>query len=105
VDIEIQIDLHHMEIESNRNIYIEMQSIANITKALLSEGNTDRAKRYMLLVEELFINGSTEVKNGVTNVFLFSVTSFMELSQLNIRTLLPKQLEIEYDHQINAAGV
>ena len=49
--------------------------------------------------------GTLEIRNAVSNVYLFSVSSFMELNHINVRPLLPMSLEKEYVHQINAKGI
>ncbi len=82
-----------------------MQRFADITKTLLIQGNINRAKHCLQVAEDIFNKGTLEIRNAVSNVYLFSVSSFMELNHINVRPLLPMSLEKEYVHQINAKGI
>jgi hypothetical protein len=79
-----------------------MQRFAEVTKLLIIQGNIGRAKKCIKAAEEIFNNGSTEIKNAVSNVYVFSVSSFMELHHCNIRNLFPASLQAEYQKQVNA---
>ena len=94
-----------MKENSSQNIYKQMQRFADITKLLLIQGNIQRTKHCLQIAEEIYNKGTAEIKNAVSNVYLFSVSSFMELNHINVRPLLPINLEKEYVHQINASGI
>ena len=89
---------------SDRNIYQQMQRFAEVTKTLIIQGNIGRAKKCLKIAEGIFNNGTAEIKNAVSNVYVFSVTSFMEIHHCNIRNLFPESLQSEYRKQVNTSG-
>ena len=82
-----------------------MQRFADVTKTLIMTGNILRAKRCLQRAEDIFNSGTIEIKNAVTNVYVYSVSSFMELHHCNIRNLFPESLQFEYRKQVNASGL
>ena len=91
--------------EQSKNIYKQMQRFADVTMELIIHGNIARAKKYLAVAENLFVTGSNEMKNAVSNVFVFSVSSFMELHHRNIIDLFPKSLNSEYYKQVHTSGI
>ena len=87
------------------SIYKQAERFADITKKSIVSGNIVRAKKCLALAERLFINGSIETKNAISNVYVFSVSSFMEVRHCNISHLFPQTLKAEYIKQINTSGV
>ena len=87
------------------NVYDQMQRFANITKQLIIIGNINRAKHCLQIAEDIFNSGNNEIKNVVTNVYLFSVSSFMELHHCSIKNLFPATLQKEYYKQVNTSGL
>ena len=94
-----------MKNNPNQNIYTQMQRFADLTKELIITGNISRAKKCFAVAEKLFETGSNETKNAIANVFLFSVSCFMELHKCNIRDLFPQSLKAEYQKQVCASGI
>ena len=94
-----------MRNNKNQNIYKQMQRFADVTKTLITQGNIDRAKHCLQIAEDIFNKGTLEIKNAVSNVYLYSVSSFMEMNNINVRPLLPFNLEKEYVQQVNASGL
>jgi hypothetical protein len=86
-------------------IYKQAERFAEITKIAIVTGNINRAKKCLALAERLFETGSNETKNAISNVYVFSVSSFMELRHCSISNLFPKSLKAEYIKQINTSGV
>jgi hypothetical protein len=86
-------------------VYKQAERFAEITKMAIITGNIIRAKKCLALAERLFTTGSNETKNAISNVYVFSVSSFMELRHCNISNLFPKSLKAEYIKQINTSGV
>jgi hypothetical protein len=86
-------------------IYKQAERFAEITKTAILTGNIVRAKKCLALAERLFTTGSNETKIAISNVYVFSVSSFMELRHCTISNLFPKALKAEYIRQINASGV
>lgn len=87
------------------SIYKQAERFAEITKKSIISGNIVRAKKCLALAERLFITGSIETKNAISNVYVFSVSSFMEVRHCNISHLFPQTLKAEYIKQINTSGV
>ncbi len=94
-----------MNTKSKPNIYKQAQNFADVTKTLIAKGNINRAKKCLQIAEEIFVNGTSEVKNAISNIYLYSVSSFMEIHNCNIKGLLPASLQKEYIKQVNASGL
>lgn len=88
-----------------KNIYNQAQRLADVTKKLIMSGNIKRAKTCILKAENLFNTGTADIKNAISNVYLFSISSFMELHHCNIKNLLPMSLQNEYYKQVNASSL
>lgn len=86
-------------------VYNRAERFANITKTAIISGNIVRAKKCLALAERLLATGSNETKLAISNVYVFSVSTFMELRHCNISNLFPKTLKAEYLKQINATSV
>lgn len=86
-------------------IYQKAERFAEITKTAIITGNISRAKKCLALAERLLATGSNETKIAISNVYLFSVSSFMEMRHCTISNLFPKSLKSEYIKQIYASGV
>ena len=102
--IDIKFKLNKMK-NQTINIYKQAERFADLTKALIITGNISRAKKCFAVAEQLFETGSNETKNAISNVFLFSVSCFMELHKCNIRDLFPKSLQAEYTKQVCTSGI
>ena len=87
------------------SIYKQAERFAEITKKAIVSGNINRAKKCLALAERLFETGSYETRNAISNVYIFSVSSFMELRHCTISNLFPKSLKAEYIKQINTSGI
>jgi hypothetical protein len=86
-------------------IYIQAERFAEVTKKAIVSGNILRAKKCLDKAEELFETGTNETKNVISNVYVYSVSTFMELRNCSISNLFPQNLKTEYLKQINAIGV
>ena len=95
----------NMKVDANPNIYKQAQRFADITKKLIQLGHIKLAKRCLLEAENIFLHGTTEVKNVISNIYVFSVSGFMELHRCSIKELLPPSLQTEYYKQVNTSGV
>jgi hypothetical protein len=89
----------------NTSLIKKMERFANVTISSLRLGKTARTKRCLELAEELFKKGNEEMKNAVTNVYLYSVSHYLELNKYSISKLLPVGLHREYVKQVNTSGV
>jgi hypothetical protein len=94
-----------MKVQEMPNIYSQAQRFADLTKSLIKSGHLRSAKRCLQKAEALFLSGSLETRNVISNVYLYSVSTFMENHSCRIKGLLPIGLQIEYNKQINASGL
>lgn len=95
----------NMKANEGLTIYQQAQHYAEVTKNLIANGNIVRAKKCFQLAENIFVNGPSEIKNVVSNIYLYSVTRFMEMQRYNVRGLLPDTLRNEYIKQVNTSGL
>lgn len=86
-------------------IYKQAERFAEITKKAIISGNISRAKKLLSIAENLLETGSSETKNVISNVYIYSVSSYMELRHYSISNLFPQALRAEYIKQINATSV
>ncbi len=91
--------------KAHKNIYKQAQRFAEITKQLIISGHILKAKQNIKKAEDIFMNGSSEIRNAISNVYVYSVTSFMELHHCNIKDFLPSTLQKEYYKQVYSLGV
>lgn len=94
-----------MKNKSKQNIYTQMQHFADVTKALIMTGQMQRANRCLQIAEDLFYKSTTEMRNVISNIYVFSLTNFLEIHHCSIRNLFPSSLGSEYRKQINALSV
>lgn len=88
-----------------QTIYKQAERFAEITKSAIISGNIHRAKKCLALAERLFATGSNQTKIAISNVYVYSVSSFMEVRGCSISNLFPLALKQEYLRQINTSGV
>jgi len=86
-------------------IYKQAERFAEITNKAIISGNVSRAKRFLAIAENLFETGNSETKSVISNIYVYSVSTFMELRHCSISNLFPKSLKAEYTKQINATSV
>lgn len=87
------------------SIYKQAQRFADVTKQCIVTGNISRAKQCLTVASKLLENGNTEIKNAICNVYVFSVSSFLEIHHCAIRNLFPEKLLTEYHKQVNTSGL
>ncbi|HRI33202.1 MAG TPA: hypothetical protein PLD02_05580 [Saprospiraceae bacterium] len=87
------------------NVYKQAQRFANLTKELIVSGNNRITKNCLHKAEYLFVIGTNEMKNAIVNVYVFSVTNFMELHHTNIPHFLQKTLNSEYQKLIYSSRI
>lgn len=88
-----------------QTVYRQAERFADITTKFIISGNIGRAKKCLALAERLFATGSNETKAAISNVYVYSVSTFMELRHCSISNLFPQALRTEYLKQINATSV
>ncbi len=78
---------------------------ADVTKGFIRVGDIAKAKKCLDMAELLFLTGSAETRNAIANIYLNSVSTFMEVRNCTVSRLFPPTLRKEYISQINASGV
>ncbi|MBK9222807.1 MAG: hypothetical protein IPO16_11915 [Saprospiraceae bacterium] len=94
-----------MKAKAIPNIYKQVQRLADVTNWLIQKGNIKKARRYLQITEDIFNKGTSEVKNAISNIYVFSVSSFMEIQHCMFTNLFPESLHSEYQKQIHASGI
>jgi hypothetical protein len=79
--------------------------LAEITKELFRRDNMPRAIRCLETAERMLNTGTSETKGAVSNIYLYSVSTFLEIHKYAALALFPPALRREYICQINASGV
>lgn len=93
-----------MQLNKTSNMYRDCQRFADLTKTFIIQGNIRRARKCLAIAEDIFLKGNREIKNIISNVYVFSVSSFMEMHHCNIKQLFPDTLKAEYKQQTAAFG-
>ena len=86
-------------------IYKQAQRFAELTQTAIASGNIARAKKFLDKAEQLLTTGSQETKSVISNIYVSSVSTFMEIRKCSISNLFPIGLKSEYLKQINATSV
>lgn len=79
----------------------QAQRFAEITKSAIISGNISRAKKFLNIAENLLENGNNEIKNAISNVYIYSVSNFMKMKNCTISNLFPKSFNDNHNKQIN----
>lgn len=80
--------------------------LAEITNDCLRQKRLSRINKCFAIAEKHLTEGNTAVKNAISNIFLFSVSTFVEIHhQYKVKQLLPENLLTEYKKQINTSGI
>ena len=92
-----------------KSIYTAMQHLADITKNCIVQRNFKQAKKCFGIADRLLRTGGAQVRNAVENVYLYSVTIWLEGNmnwdaQNQILSLMPASLQAEYYLQVNTTG-
>jgi hypothetical protein len=80
-----------------------LQKLANITKLCVVENQMDKAKRYLQIAEGIYNEGDAYTRSMIASVYVFSVSTFLEIRDMNIREMFPASLWSEYYQQVNSS--
>ena len=94
-----------MKTHSNKSVHKQMQLFADLTKQSICKNDWIRTRKYLSAAGELFIKGTSEIKSAIATVYVFSVSSFLEIQKINIQSLFPDCLYKEYQKQVHSLGV
>lgn len=79
--------------------YKSMQAFADASVRLCEEGKFKKLEQFLTVAWKLFKDGNETVKNGVVNIYLFTLSRVMDMqveARKNIEPLMPKELRLEY---------
>jgi hypothetical protein len=85
-------------------IHIQIRALANKTIEYFVESNLDKAKQYIFKAEYIYENSNDRVKNIVADTFVLPVSSYMELTDRKLLSLLPLTLKTEYLKMIHTTS-
>ncbi len=85
-----------------------IQRFAQATLTLCEQKNFKKADRYLNVALKFFKEGNDTVRNGIVNVFLYTVSIFLDTHPVQkkwIEAYLPNELQKEYVRQLYSSGV
>jgi hypothetical protein len=82
-----------------------LQKLANATRECLGRGDLKKAQQCIDLAETLYRQGNTHDRSLIASVFVFSVSTFLEIHRMHVAAFFPEKLREEYYRQVNASGL
>lgn len=79
--------------------YKSVQAFANASVRLCEEGKFKKLEQFLAVAWKLLKDGNDTVKNGIVNIYLFTLSNVMDSHDAvkkNIEPLMPKELRLEY---------
>ena len=96
---EIKIELE----KNNKNIFNLLHVFTSYTKKCAEIGNINKLKSCFVIANKLLREGNNAVKSAVENVYVFSVSSLIEIAspiQKQVQKILPENLKNAYLNHI-----
>ncbi len=94
--------------ENVADVYKAMQCFAGFTKSLVYKGDFKEVKHCFHVAEKLLKHGNNTVINAIENVYLYSLSSILDLTNplsLKVKDLLTDSLMKEYRRQVGASCI
>jgi len=91
-----------------RRFYNSVQTLAQASIEHCECGRLNKFQSHMKVATKLFSEGNETVKNGIVNVYLYSVCTMLDLQPERMNTiapLLPKVLMDEFHHMHVSTGL
>jgi histidyl-tRNA synthetase len=82
-----------MKAHSKETLCQHVQHFADLTKQFVEDGNMKGAKICLAKADENFSNGSIEIKNLIANVYIYSVSTFLEMHHRRKQIFAQKSVE------------
>jgi hypothetical protein len=96
-------DPHH-----TRQFYKSVQAFADFSGKLCTEGKFKKLQSLLLVAAKLFKDGNETVKNGIVNVYLYTLSRVID-QQPNARKCLepfmPMELRLAYARMLYSSGM
>jgi hypothetical protein len=96
-------DPHH-----TKQFYKSLQSFANASLRLCEEGKFKKLEQFLNVALKLFKEGNERVKNGIVNVYLYTLSHSLDkqaAARRWIEPFMPNELRLEYARQHYASGM
>ncbi|HEY9005420.1 DUF7674 family protein [Ohtaekwangia sp.] len=90
-----------------KRFYNAIQSFANASLLLCEQKHYQKLQRYLQVAHKLFKEGNDTVKNGIANVYLYTLAHNLERHnnpERWIESFMPAELRLEYTRQHNASA-
>jgi len=90
------------------NVYRQAERFAVLTKKMMELGKTERVSKCLMQADLLLVAGNPQVKNAISNVFLISLSNFLETHYevgRKMIQLFPEHLRLEYNRQIYSSAL
>ena len=87
------------------NLFKVIDGFADFTIELIKKGNLPAIKNCFSIAENMLVKGSSSVKLGIENIYVFSVTIFFDMGHAvskQVKELLPSHLKEEYHKQVSS---
>lgn len=94
-----------MMFSARRNKDEYLKELAETTKNYIGTGNEFMARQCLELAEIIYRYGDEQTRNLVSNIYVFAVSGFLEINQLNANDIFPELLRIEYKRQVDPSGL
>jgi hypothetical protein len=91
-----------------RQFYKSIQSFAEASRRLSEDGKFAKLQQFLNVACKLFKEGNETVKNGIVNVYLFTLSNSLDKlpeAKKWIEPFMPRELREEYARLKHASGV
>ncbi len=105
VMIHTEYPIEQQPLLKEETLHSRMQKLAKLTKSCFLQNRHEHAKSYLDIAEQIYQAGDTRTKNLVSNIFVFSISTFLEIHNYCLSDILPQSLFKEYRNQVNASGL
>ncbi len=95
-----------LEASELKSLYKTIDSFAAFTKEVMKQGNLPIIGNCFATAELLIDEGTENIKLAIENIYVFSVTAFMDVTgavSKQVKELLPDHMRAEYDKQVSSA--
>lgn len=89
-------------------MYRQAERFAALTKRMMELGKTERIAKCLMRADLLLVSGNQQVKNAISNVFLISLSNFLETHYESGRKMIqsfPEHLRSEYNRQVYSSAL
>lgn len=91
-----------------RQYYTSIQHFAEASLRLCEQNKFRKLERFLVVACKLFKEGNQTVRNGIVNVYLYTLSRSLDLrpaAHKSIEPFMPLELRLEYARQLYARGI